>query len=108
MSKVPGALNLPSQEDLQARFHYLKEQVASIEAKAAPLRAKRDDLVNKNIEAIQTLEKQFKEIEEPLFDMKMEMSTLVALLKGRTGLVGKDLEEAQAAASKEAEVATAH
>lgn len=103
---IPSALKLPSQEELQARFHYLKEEVEKIEGKAGPIRAKRDDLVNKNIEAIQALEKQVKEIEAPLFDMKMEMGQLVAILKGRTGLVGKDLEAAQAAAA--AETATAH
>ncbi len=84
MSKtVP--LTVPSADEMRDRFAYLQEQINAIEKKSSPLRLKRDALVNKHAEEIRALEADYKKIEEPLFDMKMELGNLVRLLKGATG-----------------------
>lgn len=83
----PKPLVLPSSEDMRKRFHFLREAVARIEEQSAPVRAERDALVNQSAAEIAALEAQYKELEAPLFDMKMEMGDLVRLLKGSTGPV---------------------
>lgn len=78
-------LKLPSSEDMRKRFHYLRAEVDRIEAEARPMREARDELANRLTGEIAELEAQYKAVEQPLFDMKMEMGDLVRLLKGDTG-----------------------
>lgn len=75
---------LPAKADLQQRFHELRAEIEAIEKQSTPLRLKRDVLVNKHVDEIADLEKQYKKIEEPLYDMKMELGDLVRALKGDT------------------------
>lgn len=81
-------IQFPSDDELRARFWELRKEEARIRAEAAPAREKYTEL-NAGIELLLIEQKaysdEFKAIEAPLFDMCMEMSKIVALLKGQTG-----------------------
>lgn len=79
---IPAALVLPSEDDMRARAVYLREEIERIEAESAPLRAKRDELVNRHGEEIRALETKYKDVEKTLYDNKTEYAALVRLLKG--------------------------
>lgn len=89
---IPKALKLPTKDDMKARFHYVQSEVKRIEDETGPLREKRDELVNQNIKEIQKLEDQYLKIERDgnLFDLKMEASNLVTLLRGDTRLASAE------------------
>ncbi len=89
---IPKALKLPTKDDMKARFRYIQAEVKRIEDASGPLRAKRDELVNQNIKEIQKLEDQYLKLESDgnLFDLKMEASQLVTLLRGDTRLASAE------------------
>jgi len=72
---------------MQQRFHELTTQINAIREKSAPLREERDWLVNSNVGRIQELERMYKELEAPLFDMEQERAALARALKGKTGII---------------------
>lgn len=72
---------------MQKRFHELTEKVNKIREETAPLREERDRLVNANVERIQELERMYKALEAPLFDMEQERAALARALKGKTGII---------------------
>lgn len=81
----PKPLNLPTTEDMRARFHFVAAEVEKVEKVSGPLRAKRDALVNKHAEQVAKLDAEIKEAEEGLFDIKVEQGNLARLLRGQTG-----------------------
>lgn len=72
-------------EQMRARFHELGNQREKILAESTPLRQVRDAIVREVEPRIKELERQFKKIEEPLFDLDMERAALARALKGKTG-----------------------
>lgn len=88
--------NSPLKGQMQARFHELRSEIDTIEAKAAPLRAERDQLVNSiPHDKIRSLEETYAEIEKPLFAMKNELGSIARFLhdpetgKSDTGIATK-------------------
>lgn len=77
---------------LRAEFHKLTKQSDAIKAKAEPLRAKRDLLVNKFREEELELNAKIREVEKGLFEIENARGALVRALNGKTG----DPEEAEA------------
>lgn len=85
-TKAP-ALKIPSKEQMQQRFHELQDEINAHEAKTAPKRQKREELIAKHEKEIRALEAEVAKMDGDvkLFDMKMELGDLVRLLKGHTG-----------------------
>ena len=82
-----------SEEAMRERFHTLGAEKAEIEAKIAPIRARRESLAQQ-MQAldreIRPLEAKIKEATLPrLYDIDMERSRLARALKGKTGEVPK-------------------
>lgn len=94
-------IELPSDDVFRSRFKELREEIAKIEAKAMPLREERDNLVNNPDPRIKELEGKYLKIEEPLAELKRELSRVAGYLKGKTGDPAE--VEAQNAAIAEAE-----
>lgn len=78
-------IELPSDDVFRTRFKEVQGEIAAIEAKSHPLRAERDELVNNPNPRIVELEKQYLKIEEPLLELKKELSRIAGYLKGKTG-----------------------
>jgi len=78
-------MKMPSKEAMKTRFHEIKKTVEDIETKTAPLRAERDSLVNSVNPKIAKLEKQYKDLEAPLFELKNEFAMIARALGGQTG-----------------------
>lgn len=91
-----------SPRTLRIRFHELARQIKAIEETTAPIRARRDELVQSVMPQVRALEAEYLEKEEGLFDMKQELATIARALKGQTG---KDPLEEEAAGA--ASVSTA-
>lgn len=73
---------------MRARFHAAKAERAALEAELAPKRAQRDELAGRiaALEAeIRPLNAELKIAQQPLFDLDMEIGTIVRALNGRTG-----------------------
>lgn len=102
MAKKASPLKLPSKSELQQRFHELKAEIETHEAKTLPIRQKREELIAKHEKEIRELEAKFNKMDGDvgLFDMKMELGQIVNILKGHTG--DPAVEAANAAANPEA------
>lgn len=75
-------------EAMKARFHELVDQREAIYAKTAPLRAKRDAIVNEAAALAATakpIEAQYLAMEAPIADIGQEIAMLVRALGGQTG-----------------------
>lgn len=76
------------EEALKTRFHQITREKEAIYAKAAPTRAKYDD-VRKREDALVLerlpLQKDLKEIQAPLYELSQEQAAIARLLRGKTG-----------------------
>lgn len=81
-------LQLPSDDELRARFWELRAQKDALIAQAAPSRTAYHVLREReqDIQVEQTkVAAVFKKIEAPFVEIDTEMATIVRLLKGKTG-----------------------
>jgi len=79
---------MPTPEEMRARFHSLTAQKNTIEAQAAPIRAKYETLRQQQLDiaaAIQPLVDQMRTAEAPLYAIDVERAQLSRALNGRTG-----------------------
>ena len=74
-----------SEKALRKAFAEKTAKRDEIRAKATPLRERRDKIVNKAREEEVALNKEIAQIEKPLFDLDMEISSLSRALSGKTG-----------------------
>ena len=74
-------------EAMRKRFHELKAQVDEIEARSKPLRDRYTEVSQAAEVQLKVLSDEFKVIEAPLYDMKMELGALARALNGKTGKV---------------------
>lgn len=82
-------------EAMRARFHELADERDAILADIAPLRAKRDAIVNEAqalMASARPLEADIREREAPLADIGLEIRALVRALNGQTGERTKTVE----------------
>lgn len=70
---------------LRRRFHALRKEVAADDERVGKLRAERDTILSREAEAEAKRIAHIRELEEPLYDKKMELAALVRALKGQTG-----------------------
>ena len=76
-------------DDLQRRFHQLGAEREAILTKSAPARHVRDAIAARVAaleQAMQTLTKAIKQVEEPLFEVDQERARLARALSGKTGV----------------------
>ena len=78
-------VDMSSRKAIKARFHELGRTREAILAKSAPLRAKRDKIVNDARAAEEKLNEEIKVIEEPLYAIDMERGALSRAVGGQTG-----------------------
>lgn len=70
---------------IKARFHELSAKREQILAASAPLRAKRDDIVNKARADEEILNVQIREAEAGLYELDVERGLLARAVGGQTG-----------------------
>jgi len=73
-----------SPDKLRARFAELTEKVEAIQAKRNPVRAKRDDLVAKQIRELSAADAAVRKAEAGLFDLDQERALIARALGGKT------------------------
>ncbi len=61
---------------LRQKFNEVQKKINKIEGKSIPLRKERDDILNTAKAHAQEIEAEYKKIEEPLFELKQELSRL--------------------------------
>lgn len=79
---------MTTQDEMRTRFHKLGAQEATIRAKSAPLRTKRDALANDARAKEDKFNAEIRAVETGLFDICQERAFIVRALKGETGLNG--------------------
>lgn len=74
-----------SPESMRKRFHELSKIIKDTHARSDPVRAKRDKMEADHHAQISALNKQIKEIEASLFELKNEQAAIARALGGKTG-----------------------
>ena len=70
---------------MRKRFHDLGAKKASIEAKSAQLRKRRNDLIAQHTADVKALEAEIRTAEGGLYDIDVERGFIAKALGGRTG-----------------------
>jgi uncharacterized coiled-coil DUF342 family protein len=78
-------MKFPTPDKMRERFHELRRHREAILAKSAPLREKRDAIVNEARERETKLNDQIVKAEATLFEIDQEAAMIARALGGQTG-----------------------
>lgn len=74
-----------SPEAMRAKFWELTRAAEEIRSRSLPLRAERDKIIADTAPRLKKLEREYKDIEAPLYEIERERALLARALGGKTG-----------------------